>query len=149
MWLTDLCETKGSPPVAIFPISSRPCTFLSQLAYNFFSRPDQPCCLTIAWRASPCHITAGERIYVGDKVFEDDMFQGMAQLADAVATARGAAKAPPEAELQEMLAEDWEDLRANQFLNMGYRFMLEDNNMDTPELLGQHSQASELGECSN
>ena len=75
------------------------------------------------------------------------MFQGMAQLA--VAAARGATKALPEAELQVMLAEDREDLRANQFLNMGYRFMLEDNNMDTPQLLGQRSQASELGECSN
>ena len=42
------------------------------------------------------------------------MFQGMAQLA--VAATRGTNKAPPEVELQDMLAEDWEDPRANQFL---------------------------------
>ena len=61
----------------------------------------------------------------------------------------GAAEAPPEAELQDMLAEDQEDLRANQFLNMGHRFMLAGENMDAPELLGQRSQASKLGECSD
>ena len=77
------------------------------------------------------------------------MFQGMAQSADAVAVTGGPAEALPEAELQEMLVEDQEDLRANQFLNMGHRFMFEGKNMDAPELLGQRSQASELGECSD
>jgi len=42
-----------------------------------------------------------------------------------------------------------EDLRANQFLNMGHRFMLEGDDVDALELLGQRSLASELGECSN
>ena len=89
------------------------------------------------------------KIYVGNKVSEDDMFQGMAQLVDVVAAAVVEAEAPPEAELQEILAEDREDPRAIQFLNMGHRFMLEGENMDAPELMGQRSQASELGECSD
>ena len=59
------------------------------------------------------------------------------------------AKAPQEAELQVMLVENQEDPRANQFLNMGHRFMLEGDDVDALELLGQRSQASELGECSN
>ena len=75
------------------------------------------------------------------------MFRGMTQLA--VAATGGPDKAPPEAELQTMLAENWEDPRANQFLNMGHGFMLERDDMDALELLGQHRHASELGECSD
>ena len=75
------------------------------------------------------------------------MFRGMTQLA--VAATGGPDKAPPEAELQTMLAENWEDPRANQFLNMGYKFMLEGDDVDALELLGQRRQASEFGECSN
>ena len=48
-----------------------------------------------------------------------------------------------------MLVENQTDPRANQFLNMGHRFMLEGDDVDALELMGQRSQASELGECSN
>ena len=89
----------------------------------------------------------GERVCVGDEVFEDNIFQGMAQ-SEVAATGRPT-KVPPEADLKAMLAENWEDPRAKQFLNMGHRFMLEGNGVDALELLGQRSQASELGECSN